>query len=189
MAQCGGYDPAGGRCGLAPNHGGRCRFADVSRSAAPRCRAYNRSSLLRCWGPHLDEPFVHSGNHWYKEPGSEDITCFTKPLVKYLTRDQSALLDPETDSVRDVVEGVSKADRTQVGGDHYSRMGISPWTVIEALGMDFFQGNALKYLMRAGRKNPDPLEDLKKARHYIDKCIERAEAAGATYEEGDQSGT
>jgi hypothetical protein len=29
--------------------------------------------------------------------------------------------------------------------------------------------------MRAGRKSPDPLEDLKKARHYIDKCIERAE--------------
>jgi hypothetical protein len=70
--------------------------------------------------------------------------------------------------------GLANPDRTQVAGDHYTSMQIQPWAVIESLGLDFFQGNALKYLMRAGRKGP-ALEDLKKARHYIEKCIEREE--------------
>jgi hypothetical protein len=47
--------------------------------------------------------------------------------------------------------------------------------VIESLEMldSFCIGNAIKYLMRAGKKNRDTLiEDLKKARWYIDYFIE-----------------
>jgi len=36
---------------------------------------------------------------------------------------------------------------------------------------NFNVGNAIKYLWRAGRKNKDSLEDLKKARWYIDRAI------------------
>lgn len=45
--------------------------------------------------------------------------------------------------------------------------------VIDALGLNFCLGNAFKYIARAGKKSPDPLEDLKKARWYIDHEIER----------------
>lgn len=38
---------------------------------------------------------------------------------------------------------------------------------------DFNVGNAMKYLWRAGHKNPDPLEDLKKAQWYVTREIER----------------
>jgi len=57
----------------------------------------------------------------------------------------------------------------QVGGDHYVSMNVEPWEVIERAGLDFWDGNAVKYIMRHGSKNG--IEDLKKAIHYIDKKI------------------
>lgn len=42
--------------------------------------------------------------------------------------------------------------------------------VIEAWGLGFNLGNAMKYIARAGKKG-DALEDLKKARWYLDREI------------------
>ncbi|NJN63733.1 MAG: DUF3310 domain-containing protein [Acidobacteria bacterium] len=42
--------------------------------------------------------------------------------------------------------------------------------VIRAWGLDFSLGNAVKYICRAGKKGP-ALEDLKKARWYLDEAI------------------
>lgn len=61
----------------------------------------------------------------------------------------------------------------QVGGDHYKSKAIQPWDYIEANNMDFFEGNALKYLTRWKVKGG--VSDLKKAIHYIQKIVERAE--------------
>jgi len=44
--------------------------------------------------------------------------------------------------------------------------------VIEAWGLGFHLGNAIKYLSRAGKKG-DRLTDLEKARWYIDREIAR----------------
>lgn len=57
--------------------------------------------------------------------------------------------------------------------------GMQPWDVIRAFGLDFFTGNAVKYICRAGRKNPDPLEDLRKARTYLNEKIRELEAAAS----------
>jgi hypothetical protein len=40
--------------------------------------------------------------------------------------------------------------------------------------MDFLRGNAVKYLWRAGHKD-DALEDLRKARWYVERAIEKLE--------------
>lgn len=50
---------------------------------------------------------------------------------------------------------------------------IECFDLIEALGFeqDFSLGTVLKYLWRSGRKTPDALEDLKKARVYLDRAI------------------
>jgi len=40
--------------------------------------------------------------------------------------------------------------------------------------MDFLTGNAVKYLWRTGKKGP-AVEDLKKARWYLDRAIQKAE--------------
>ena len=39
----------------------------------------------------------------------------------------------------------------------------------------FNLGNCVKYIWRAGHKNQDPIEDLKKARWYLDREIARLE--------------
>ena len=62
------------------------------------------------------------------------------------------------------------ADKKQVGGTHYTTKKIQPWEVIEKNQMGFFDGNALKYLMRW--KDKGGTEDLKKAVHYIEKLID-----------------
>lgn len=43
--------------------------------------------------------------------------------------------------------------------------------VIEAWGLGFCLGNTIKYVARAGRKG-DAVEDLKKARWYLDREIQ-----------------
>lgn len=58
--------------------------------------------------------------------------------------------------------------------DHYQGDGMQPFDVIEAFGLDFWAGNVIKYLCRAGKKGP-ALDDLKKARHYLDYMIAKEE--------------
>lgn len=57
----------------------------------------------------------------------------------------------------------------QIGGSHYKDMAIQPAEFIYRNKLDFFTGNAIKYLCRwrvkAGK------EDLMKARHYIDLLL------------------
>lgn len=53
---------------------------------------------------------------------------------------------------------------------HYTQGKIEVWDFIADQGLDFFCGNVVKYICRAGRKG-DKLEDLRKARAYVDKAI------------------
>ena len=47
---------------------------------------------------------------------------------------------------------------------------------IEDKGLGFNLGNCIKYIARAGKKNPDKrIEDLKKARWYLDREIHKEE--------------
>ena len=54
---------------------------------------------------------------------------------------------------------------------HYTFSRVEPISVIEAWGLGFHLGNVVKYISRAGRKG-DALQDLKKARWYLDRLIE-----------------
>ena len=48
--------------------------------------------------------------------------------------------------------------------------------VIDAWQLGFSLGNTVKYISRAGKKNPDKeLEDLKKAKWYLDHHIKTVE--------------
>lgn len=54
---------------------------------------------------------------------------------------------------------------------HYqSKHGVEAIDVIEEFNLNFHLGNVVKYILRAGHKN-DELEDLKKARWYLDREI------------------
>jgi hypothetical protein len=62
-----------------------------------------------------------------------------------------------------------------VGGDHYKKMKIQPWDLFGSIfnldeQIGFYLGNVYKYLMRYDSKNG--IEDLMKAKHYLEKLIE-----------------
>lgn len=56
----------------------------------------------------------------------------------------------------------------QVGGSHYDSP-IQPIDYISANNLGFFEGNIIKYVTRYKRKGG--LEDLKKAKHYLNLLI------------------
>lgn len=60
---------------------------------------------------------------------------------------------------------------------HYQRLNPQPIQVIEWWGLGFHAANVLKYLSRAGHKGgpANKVEDLKKARFYLDRLIAQAE--------------
>lgn len=68
------------------------------------------------------------------------------------------------------------ANERQVGGDHYKQKDGSEehWDRVARLGLDYFQGQITKYVERCWKKNG--LDDLRKARHFLDKYIELKEA-------------
>lgn len=56
----------------------------------------------------------------------------------------------------------------QIGGNHYKK-DIQPWDIIDCYGLNYYEGNIIKYILR---KKNNRLEDLKKAQHYLEKLIE-----------------
>jgi hypothetical protein len=69
-----------------------------------------------------------------------------------------------------------KAIDTQVGGNHYRDLKIQVSDYIYENNLNWYQGNAIKYISRYNRKSKDTakqLEDLKKAIHYIQLLIDK----------------
>jgi len=63
--------------------------------------------------------------------------------------------------------------------DYYNGAGgLQPFDVIDAFGLDFYEGNVVKYIVRWRKKGG--VADLRKARTYIDKAIALAEAGERT---------
>lgn len=64
----------------------------------------------------------------------------------------------------------------QIGGSHYSRLKIDPYEYSMQNDLNPLQMNAIKYITRYNFKNG--IEDLKKAKHTIDRLIEYEEQKG-----------
>lgn len=69
---------------------------------------------------------------------------------------------------------MSDANSKQVAGKHY-QFSVQVWDAIVAWDCGYLAGNIIKYVARYKQKNG--LEDLHKARHYLDKLIEVEEAS------------
>jgi hypothetical protein len=63
-----------------------------------------------------------------------------------------------------------KTLKKQEGGNHYKPFVIQPVEFILKNSIPFVEGCIIKYICRYKEKNG--IEDLKKARHYIDMLIE-----------------
>lgn len=83
---------------------------------------------------------------------------------------------------RDVVRGNTMVndkkepdEKDATRPDHYKgKGGMTGFDVIEAFELGFNLGNVVKYVLRAGKKDPTKhIEDLRKARVYLDREIDR----------------
>lgn len=103
----------------------------------------------------FEDEWDKDGNRVKFMPGNRELEELGAANVKQMTAD--------------------KAQTRQIGGNHYKKMDIQPWDVIDhgpkqqAIG--FYRYNALKYIMRAGEKG-EFKEDIAKAQHYLEKLLE-----------------
>ena len=65
----------------------------------------------------------------------------------------------------------SKVYNKQIGGSHYKDMVVQPSEFINKNKLQFAEGNAIKYICSHAHKGE--VQDLEKAKHYIDMIIER----------------
>lgn len=61
------------------------------------------------------------------------------------------------------------ANDHQFSGEHY-KTPIQPWDYIAEKKLNYFEENIVKYVSRWRTKGE--IDDLRKARHYLDKLIE-----------------
>lgn len=135
-----------------------------------RCRSTNPfDPTMQCQGEASDVT-THIEDHWN---GSGREIARWSHLGMPIANPERVRAELQ-DFARSVDLPHPPASERQVGGDHYRRFKIQPWDVIDEYDLSFYAGNCLKYLLRAGRKG-SRLEDLKKARHYLDKMIELEE--------------
>ena len=66
---------------------------------------------------------------------------------------------------------MTTANSTQIGGNHYSSKAVQPWDAMQAwMSREEFAGYLRGNVARCNDKVG--IEDVRKARHYIDKLIE-----------------
>ena len=95
-------------------------------------------------------------------PGISKMETTVKEIIvkKDDIKDISVTTDKEPKTISNVIDHPS----------HYNRGKIEVIDFIEDQGLSFHLGNVIKYIARAGSKG-DKLEDLKKARWYLDRYI------------------
>ncbi len=133
----------------------RPELANPGRVQIVDCKATYpepNGAFLRCDGRHNEE-----GHHGQDSQGGAGRINWTESVAVYPFNEGPV--------------GNGSARLAQVGGEHYKKFKIQPWDVIDEYDLSFYAGNALKYLLRAGHKG-SKIEDLRKARHYLDKMIE-----------------
>ena len=100
-----------------------------------------------------------------------------KASLRMLRHDLETPSSTEVDS-----RSIDAAKGPQISDDPVNSPGHYKWLPVEAIEItehfSFTLGNALKYILRADHKGK-PIEDLKKARWYLDREIRRRESGAA----------
>ena len=135
------------------------RHADTIRALFNK--GYSAPTIVKVTGVKLE--VVYGIKHYMKKTGK----LKPKPLQFTATTTGYKLATPTTNEP-------ATPNTKQVGGDHYKDNKIQVWDAIHDWGLGYFSGNVIKYVARHQKKNG--IEDLKKARHYLDKLIAMAQS-------------
>jgi hypothetical protein len=138
-----------------------------------RCTAAPSSDpRLRCEGE-VTSNTTHIEDHWATQPDGTRIRWTDRAAVQWQPEVGPSVLNafasryPYPAQLGPDVP--APASERQVGGEHYRKFKIQPWDIWEEYELGAFEGAILKYLLR---DKGNRLEDLKKARHTLDKLIE-----------------
>jgi hypothetical protein len=101
------------------------------------------------------------------------------PLDKLFTPEEVYILEEHKKAIEErrgsIEHEVKTASAKQVGGDHYKKMGIQTWDVVDTWSREqrigYYRGNALKYIMRLGAKDEE-IQETGKGIHYLEKLLE-----------------
>lgn len=152
--------------------------------AEGRCRALSGSAFVQC-ELSVNELTRHAGNHFAVAPDGLGMYWFDTASVScscgpdgHARPGEPCVLPCDCPPGGHTLTGtclpsVKKAREAQVGGDHYRKHKIQPWDIWQEYGLNAFEGAIIKYLLR---RKGSRLEDLKKARHTLDRLIELEEA-------------
>lgn len=84
--------------------------------------------------------------------------------------------EEELDKAIGLIKGDESTIADPIKPTYYNDTKITPFDVIDDWGLNFYLGNAIKYIKRAGKKADNSrLQDLKKVREYIDHEIKAEE--------------
>ena len=96
-------------------------------------------------------------------------------LTRSSEEDMKAIYRENTRRIELERSKASSANDIQHGGDHYKKMGVEPWDVVDTWPLEqrigYYRGGALKYIMRMGSKD-NSLQEIRKGQHYIQKLLE-----------------
>jgi len=106
-----------------------------------------------------------------KTPKAKPLTGKFKRIAAFTSN--RPILNPEI-TVEEINIEAPKADPVNHPA-HYKVGGIETIDFIEAKSLGYHLGNAVKYITRADHKG-NRLQDLQKAKWYIDRAIEKAGA-------------
>jgi hypothetical protein len=102
-------------------------------------------------------------------------------LTRSSEEDMKAIYRENTRRIELERSKASRANDIQHGGDHYKKMGVEPWDVVDTWPLEqrlgAYRSGALKYIMRMGSKD-NSLQEIRKGQHYIQKLLE---VLGETY--------
>lgn len=139
--------------------------------------------IERVWPSYLktnpDDNEVKKAREYIAEPYKDfhDAYLHGVEMFKYEDWKVDWLIDVFDCDLWDLFEDIQKSTEDMQKSDvnhedpsrYVGKSGMQVFDVINEFGLDFYEGNALKYLIRYKKKNG--LEDLKKCRDYLDYMI------------------
>jgi len=102
--------------------------------------------------------------------GTNDIVVVAVRSLHSIQHLPVSHVTPISDEEWNAVNRRESALDVQTGGSHYKDCKIQPVEYIHGNNLSYLQGNVVKYVTRY--KNKNGIEDLEKARHYLELIME-----------------
>ena len=112
--------------------------------------------------------YTSKGTYWSEEESDGDLYVLKQPVSDIIEDSNSTVKSYE--SIRQDNQSKPSSLTVQEGGDHYKTLKIQPVEYIVANGLDFLEGNVVKYITRHKQKNG--AQDIKKVIHYCNLILD-----------------